>query len=514
MKSALLKRQAAIVAIVLFFAILAAAASILLINGDKLVKVAVVGGIFFPLVLYLSGNPRLFFLVGLVLAAPLGLSINFKTLIHIGGAPSYSVDLADFFLFPLVIFQIRDVIIGHYRDWSFPSINYWWLGLISLGLLNIAMGPLRHLHGFEVMRMVKCMILFVVVVNECKRIKQINYVVIALAAGMCLQVAVGVAQFLLKRSLGLQALGEASSEATKGANLGVYLTENAVYRIGALMGHPNLLSAYLALLLPIFIALFFCHYKRWVKGVLALVIAGGLMALVFTLSRSGWISFAAAFLMLITLSAFDGHIRSKYRAIRVFMIAGTVVAGLAVSGPIIQRITKSDAGAVDFRFEFMVVAVKMVEAKPLLGFGLNTFVYHMAPYTKYQNAAGLQKVFGEHWPAVHNTYLLVWSEQGTLGLVFFIGFLIHVFKVYRQNRRYRVNEFTHALNLGIICGFVAILIDGMASFFIRVPAPGRVFWIVMALLVAINIWNRRNYRARLIAAQRAAIREGQDDKQK
>ena len=92
--------------------------------------------------------------------------------------------------------------------------------------------------------------------------------------------------------------------------------------------------------------------------------------------------------------------------------------------------------------------------------------------------------------------------------------VIHVFKIYRQNRRYRVNEFTHALNLGIMCGFVAILIDGMASFFIRVPAPGRVFWIVMALLVAINIWNRRNYRARLIAAQRAAIREGLDDKQK
>ena len=146
MKSALLKRQAAIVAIVLFFAILAAAASILLINGDKLVKVAVVGGIFFPLVLYLSGNPRLFFLVGLVLAAPLGLSINFKTLIHIGGAPSYSVDLADFFLFPLVIFQIRDVIIGHYRDWSFPSINYWWLGLICLGLLNIAMCFRNFVH--------------------------------------------------------------------------------------------------------------------------------------------------------------------------------------------------------------------------------------------------------------------------------------------------------------------------------------------------------------------------------
>ena len=53
--------------------------------------------------------------------------------------------------------------------------------------------------------------------------------------------------------------------------------------------------------------------------------------------------------------------------------------------------------------------------------------------------------------------------------------------------------FKIAVNMGAFCGIVSLLVDGMASFFIRVPAPNRVFWIVVALIVGINYWNKRNY---------------------
>ena len=478
--------------IVFLFAVLASVSVILLFNGDRLVKLAVVGGMFFPLVLYVSGNPRLFFLIGLVFTAPLALSINFKTLIHIGGAPSYAVDLSDFFLVPLIVFQLRDAIRGYGPRWVFPTLNYWWLGLIALGFVAIMIGPLRNLPGFETLKMVKGMLLFVVIVNECKRVKQIQFVILSLAAGLCVQIFVGFVQFILKRDLGLQALGEASSDAIKGANLGVYLTQDSVYRISSLMGHPNLLSAYLAFLIPIFIALLFSNYRTWLKVCIMVLIAAAIITLVMTLSRSGWAAFGVAFLVLLTITSFDKYIRQKFKAIRWAMITLTALGGLIISGPIIQRFTQSDGGALDFRFEFMIVAAKMVEAKPFLGFGINTFVYNMAPYTKYGNTASLIKAFGDHWPAVHNIYLLVWSEQGTVGLILFLGFHFHVFRIYRQNSKFKLQSQLHAINIGIICGFIALMIDGMASFYLRVPAATRVFWVVMAVLVAINIWNKRN----------------------
>jgi hypothetical protein len=47
-------------------------------------------------------------------------------------------------------------------------------------------------------------------------------------------------------------------------------------------------------------------------------------------------------------------------------------------------------------------------------------------------------------------------------------------------------------NLGAACGVIAIMVDGLASFFTRVPAQGRMFWIVAAIIIAADRWNRRN----------------------
>ncbi|MEM7365049.1 MAG: hypothetical protein AAF525_13580, partial [Pseudomonadota bacterium] len=71
-----------------------------------------------------------------------------------------------------------------------------------------------------------------------------------------------------------------------------------------------------------------------------------------------------------------------------------------------------------------------------------------------------------------------------------------LFRIGAQNLRYHLDPLMHAVNIGAMCGIVALLVDGMASFFIRVPASNRVFWIVVALIVAINYWNRHNYALR------------------
>ncbi|MEM7363051.1 MAG: O-antigen ligase family protein [Pseudomonadota bacterium] len=447
---------------------------------SRIIKFALLGGILMPLVILMSGNQRLFFLVGLILAAPLGLSLNFLTIIHIGGSPSYSIDLTDFFLVPLLVFILRDLFTGKRSAIRIPSIGWWWAGLIVLGIMSMVIGPLRNLTGYEVLRMVKGLLILFVIVNECVRRRHFVWVLLALAAGLWLQILVGLVQFVIRRDLGLQALGEAAPEAIAGANLGVYLTTGSVFRVSSLMGHPNLLSAYLALLLPIFIALLFTNLTRWVKiGITTMVLFGGIV-LVITLSRSGWIAFAAAFIALLMFVFFESNLRKRHLALKGFFVVFAFSIALVASGPVIKRLTESDSGAVDFRYEFMGVAVRMIEARPVLGFGLNKFVYEMAPYTRYGSVQTLIDRFGEHWPAVHNIYLLVWSEQGTIGIILFLAFHIHLFRIGAQNLRYHLDPLMHAVNIGAMCGIVALLVDGMASFFIRVPASNRVFWIVVA----------------------------------
>ena len=474
------------------FSVWATVAAILMFFSPKHVVVAVIGATVFPLALYLSGNPRLFFLFGLFLSAPFGPSLNFMTIIHIGGSPSYSIDLIDFFIFPLLIFLVRDRLAGYRETLRFSPVSFLWGGMIILGLLSIIIGPYRHIAGFETFRMIKCLIIFLVIINECVRLKHFDYAVMALGIGLLIQIIIGFIQFAIKGDLGLQGFGEASLESIKGANLGIYIQRGSLFRIGGLMGHPNLLSAYLALLLPIFVALLFSHKKLLPKIALGAIILSGVTALVMTLSRSGWLAFGVAVIAFMALTFLHPRMRGRFFVHRVLIIITMFAVLAAASGPVLKRIQQSNSGAISFRLEWMAVAWEMVKEKPVLGFGLNSFVYNLPGHTKYGSTQGLYKKFGGVWPPVHNIFLLIWSEQGTIGLLFFLGFNFAVLRMAIRNTRLFINERLYLINVGCLCGLLALLVDGMASFYIRVPACGRTFWIVTGLVVAIDYWNREN----------------------
>lgn len=470
--------------------------TIILFSADKLYSISLIGATLFPIALYASRNPRLFLLVGTVFTACLGLSINFRRIAHIGGAPSFSVDLMDLFLLPLIIFLVRDFSVGYRRGFRFSSVSVWWLGMIALGVWSIIQGPHRQFPAFEVVRMLKCWLLFLVIINECVREKHFHYIVMALVGGVAINVLAAFIQYVLKHDLGLQALGEPSPEATLGASYGVYLSFGSTYRVGALIGHPNLFAAYLALLLPIFIGLIYTQYSLKNKLLFGAVSATGALALLFTLSRSGWASFALALICLSAVIIVHPALRSRYARIKGVMFGGIAIGALAAAGPIIKRITASDAGATNFRSEWVEIAWRMIQDKPIVGFGLNTFSYNIIGYAKY-DVSTIIDLFGNVWPVVHNIYMLTWSEQGTIGLLLFLGLHANIILIGAKNLRRVVSDKVFMINIGAVSGIVAIMLDGFASFFIRVPAPGRVFWIVVGLIVAARYWNQRNEALRL-----------------
>lgn len=482
-------------------AIYASVIPMVIFGMSKLYSIPLVVGTVFPLVLYASRNPRLFFLVGMIFTSQLSLSINFRGTTHMGGTHAFSISLMDFFLVPLIVFLARDFYRGYRRDFVFSPVSLWWLGLVAIGCYTVVMGPFREMALKEVVSMVKNWVLFLVIVNECVRERHFHYAVMALAANVALNVAIAFMQFLLKRDLGLQALGEASPESTMGANYGVYGSLDAVYRVGGLAGHANLLSAYLAMVLPILVGQMYTGYRWPVKTMFAVLAAAGVAALGMTLSRSGWVSFAVSISMLmLALVALPG-IRMRHIALKVAMVAAMVGAAIAGSGPVLRRFFQSDAGATDFRLEWIKVAWDMVVDKPVFGFGLNSFVYHLGEYGPYSTAR-MYELFGDMLPAVHNTYMLVWSEQGTVGLALFLGLHAHLFWIAIKSIRYfGLSEKVSMVSLAAACGILAILVDGLSSFYVRIHAPARTFWVVAGLLVAAYHWNVRNDRLRREAAR-------------
>lgn len=482
-----------------------AATVVVAFSASRLYSLPMVGVTLLPFVLVVSRNPRLFFLVGMLFSAVLGLSINFSRRVHMGGAASFSIDLVDLFMLPLVVFLVRDLAMGWRRELRFGRVSPWWLGAIVLGLVSVGLGPYREFAAFEVLRMAKVWLLFVIILNECVRVGHFKAAVWALVAGVVLNLGVSLAQFALKRTLGLEALGEPSAEALAGANYGVFLSAGSVFRVSGLLGHPNLMGAYLGLTLPLVLAMMFTDWRAWAKVLLAVVFLTGVGVLVLTLSRAAWVDFAVAVTVLGLVLAFHPELRARHLALKTAVLAAFVVGGIIAAAPVLSRLTGSDSGATDFRWQWVGIAWDMVQDRPVLGFGLNGFAYHAIDYSPY-SVGKMVEMYGNILPAVHNVYMLVWAEQGTVGLLLYLGLQVHVLWLAVGNARLRLDDTVHMVSIGCACGMLAVMVDGLASFYQRVPAPARVWWILMALVVAAHHWNRANLPLRRPAAAAAAPR--------
>lgn len=482
----------------------AAAASIGLIilgfTADKIYALAVVGLLGLAAGLVLSGNPRLFCLWGLLLAAPIDMGKKFMPVPHMGGASAFRVELVDVFMGALIVYILRDVWMRRVSGVRIPRSLWWWIGMMGLGCMTIGLGPYRISAAQEVFRMGKCLVLALVVINEVVRVRQFTHAFMALMVGVLLQCAVGTLQYVLDRQLGLQAIGEATAEGVELLSKATLKGGERVNRVGALIGHANLLAAYLAMLLPIGIAVVFARVSPLVKGLCLVTLVLGEGVLLLTLSRTGWVDFGVALLLVLALSHYHRRMRLRYVLVRMAIIAAIAMVGVAFSGPILDRINKSDPGAWKFRLEWIEVAFRMVQAKPVFGFGLNSFVFQMVPYTPQGSPEELNLKFGELWPVVHNIYMVVWAEQGTVGLLLFLGLHVHVGLVAIRNLRIK-NDLMFAMSSGCFCGFVAVAIDGMGSFALRMDHVARVFWLLVAIIVAIDYWRRANEEPVELAAR-------------
>jgi hypothetical protein len=476
-------------------ALVAAVAFITLFLANKILAVLLIGGALFFALLTVTRNQRLFCLWGAILSAPMAVSKSFVIIAHMGGAGAYTIEPLDVFLVLLLAFMLRDLSRGARPPFRLSPVAFWWGGMIALGVMSTILGPLRQVSAQEVLRMLKCFALFFVIINEVLRRRQIMHVVAALAVCVAIQSGAALVQGIFHANLHLQVLGEASPESITYASEATYAGGGEEgFRVNGLMGHPNLLAAFLSMLLPMCLALLFARIPLIAKAVLGLISLMGGVALVLTLSRTGWLTFGIALAILYLVSFVHPRLRSRFIFARVAMLGLVAASVLAFMGKISKRLFESDPGALNFRYEWNKVAWDMGKDHLLTGVGLNTFVFNLPGHTKYGGVAGLNEHFGDAWPAAHNIYLLTWAEQGAPGLLMFIGLNLYLVYVGLRNSARYVDDAVFAVNVGCLAGMVSLLVDGLASFFIRNPAPARIFWIFAGLIVAIDYWNRANAR--------------------
>jgi O-antigen ligase len=169
------------------------------------------------------------------------------------------------------------------------------------------------------------------------------------------------------------------------------------------------------------------------------------------------------------------------------MIFGALVVVIVLAllrDTIMGRLLTANPESAEARVYLNQLAFRIIRANPLLGVGTNNFTVVMRDY--------ITPDLGAIWIyAVHNTYLLTWSEAGFGALVTFVLFLLNAIR----RGWARVTSLDHLLSpiaLGLIAALAGHMVHMLVDVFSR-GAPVELLWFYAGLTVAMSFSIREGW---------------------
>jgi len=466
------------------YIILGASAGFLVIYLDRLAlrfQIAIVVGIVAVLSgLVVKNHEKLFriLLALLALSIPFNLGVNFFYRPHIGTS-SIAISLSIVLVFILfLLMAYKRVLIGKmYFEFNktliLPVLAYMLAGILSL--LN-ADHP--DLVGLDIVRMLTLLGILLVMMN-LKNEKQVRFFLLFLLLGVLMQGIIAGVQYYTDKPLGLNILGE--EKTLEAQDLG-YL----VSRAGGTIGHPNILAYYFEILLPLNLALLLVEPKFKIRLYLLGTLGVGLAAFVATLSRGGWVTIPISFSIVFFVLFKDRFFRLS--TFFILFLAGCLLLGfLYLAFPVIEkRLTVDDYQSAASRIPMNEATFSIIKRFPVVGAGLNNFPEF---FHKYDQTGKSRILGGKH--VVHNLFLWVWAEIGTIGLLAFLWIFGSVFFVIRSLLS-KVDPWFKGLLTGIGAGLFAHLFHGLVDPGFKVNLPTSVLvYALIGLVGAVSIQYRR-----------------------
>ncbi|OFY87153.1 MAG: hypothetical protein A3F72_16750 [Bacteroidetes bacterium RIFCSPLOWO2_12_FULL_35_15] len=277
----------------------------------------------------------------------------------------------------------------------------------------------------------------------------------------------------------------------------------ANYVMSPFYNDHTIYGAMLAMFFPVL--LFFTLNKKYSNSIrftafLFLIIY--IVALIFSYTRAAWLSLAVALIFYFILL-----LRIKFRTL-MFALIGVIIVVFTFRAEIILKLESNrqdasqdfnkhiesisnistDASNVE-RLNRWSCALRMFEAKPILGYGPGTYSFQYAPFQHANEKTIISTNKGDRGNA-HSEYLGPLSESGLLGSITFIAILLAVLstalRLYYSIKDYEMKR----LLLVTILGFITYIVHGALNNFLDTDKASVPFWGFIAMIVAIDIYHK------------------------
>ncbi len=368
-----------------------------------------------------------------------------------------------FFGFLIVCFFKRSKIKNYL---SSPLAFFIFFLILSRISLFFSKGEIHHKAYYDLFKTFFCFSLFFIFFTPFfrKNYKKIikGFLVIFFTVAL-FESIIGIMQFILQKPLGGFSLFLEPKFGVGIENSAVvFISENKQFFFNKILNnhssyflrahgsffHPNIFSGFLNVSS---IMTLYLIYKTKKKITFSFFLSIQLIALIFTFSRAGLISFVCiSFLFFFLMHIKKYEIKKMFLVFLsiLFLIMGIFSKYLIERGYVgkpfqSKKAKEMSIGSKNIRSSLKNVSVNMIKKHPFLGVGFRNFLIKKNEYTN----ENLERAY------VHNIYLLIASETGLIALLAFISIIVIIFI---NTIRYCLNP----LNIAVICAIVSFLFIG------------------------------------------------------
>jgi len=408
-------------------------------SQDMAYKIGLLSAPFIAVFLIL--NPFRGFLIMLLVRPLIG---SFKEYSFIEG-----INLLGVFSFMYIILALY-VLQKDEEARMFPENLKWFYIYLVIALISVINSPDKFLSFVTTLKLMALAALFLLGYNLPKNLKDAKKIIKIIMLSAVIPVIYGMYQLYI---------GEGAPETYQVAKLGVV-------RINSFFPLGNTFAYFLGVMLLVSL-LYYVYSEKKEKALILLVIAGVAVSLVFTYTRTIWITLFSA---LCFISIFERKMR-KWIIISVFIVV--VFSYNLILLRFNDLIVRPEYGFSSLEFRTEIYTKLLFYAVPnhlFLGFGLGTAREVATHFTRF-----------DHIP--HNDYIRIIVETGLLGLAAYFIFLAKMFSYFLRLIHRKVNIQANSVFLGILLFYA--LASMAQNIFTFISGAGYIFCL-MGLAQKIN----------------------------
>lgn len=422
-----------------------------------------------PIFVTTVGSLRNAFMVLLIFSISMQMSFNPVYSDYSSTHLGLRISLTTLVLLPLYILWLFELLHGVRSVRFFPFVTVP-LGIIVLWSgLSFFVAEKPYYVSYQFLPAIESFLVYFYAANYLKSQEDTRFIMKWVFIAVAFEALVAIGQYLAPGAFNLKYMGWHEE------SLKLYYAGRTISRPSGFLGHANNLASFLATWLPLLFIYIIGFDEKLHKRTLHIIFfALGIVALLLTFSRGGWLTFAfAIFSILILLSKRD--IRRKFPKIipRIFCLSliGLIMI-LPFSSDIRHRLTKDDYRAGKSRIVLAKKALQIIKEKPITGVGLGYYSdFKLIP--------------------PHNIYLQTATELGLVALIL----LIWVFWIFIRQGLVALqlpDKRNVLFAIGLFAGLTGAYLNGMFelgtigySQFLRLLFMG-------GLLVALGQYQKQN----------------------